>query len=109
MPRILDTDVFAEIDETVDRDRKPVVRDAPGFPENRQDAFRIVDEVGQLVLCILCQLVLVEFRYLFTDVARCAPQQVDKAYIFTVNIAEKIFRPLGQFIDGAQPYDLRPR
>ena len=95
----------ADLHQAVDGDPLPVVGQHPGGPAPLQTPLRVVDQVGQLHLLLLGDDVSEGVPDLLPDDPRRAPQQVDEGLILPVQIAEEIFRPLGQPLNSRQVDD----
>ena len=111
-PRILAGSIFADLDQPVQHDPVPVIhlRGVGDLLFHQVDLLgRIVHERRELTDILFRQRPPVDFIYFFPHGAGAVSQNVGKGFILSVNIRDKMLRPLRKVQDRAQIDDLRRR
>ena len=102
---ILGCHLPANLYQPVNGDTLPVLRISALLHHPGQMALRIIDQVCQLQLLLLRDHISKSFLDLLPDNAGGRPKQMNKGFIFSMKIAEKILRSLRQTANCHQIYD----
>ena len=98
--------LFTDAHQTVDRDSLPVFCIFSLFLDPADIPFRIVDQVRQSNLLVVRNHVAEGLRYFFTDNTGGTAKQMDKCFVFAVQVTEEILGSFRKSPDRHQVDDL---